>query len=171
MNSRFTVAVHVLTFLALSGDGPTPSEYIAESASTHPVVVRRILSSLRRAGLVTAQPGMGGGSSLARPPADITLLDVYRATADRDLFALHFRSPNPNCACGSNIQPVLLGVFGAAESALEGVLSGITVADVAGEIEARTHSRSNAASRDGNAWPQGSLPEAFDSFGTEDYSD
>jgi Rrf2 family protein len=144
MNSRFTIAVHVLTFLALAGNEPTPSDYIAESASTHPVVVRRILSSLRRAGLVTAQPGTGGGSILARPPADITLLDVYRATTDKDLFALHPRSPNPTCACGGNIQPVLRGVFGAAESAMENVLSGITIAHVADEIVARANSGSDA---------------------------
>ena len=92
MNSRFAIAVHVLTFLALAGDEPTTSEYIAGSVNTNPVVIRRILSALRQAGLVTAQPGIGGGSSLARPAAEITLADVYRATEERDLFALHPRS-------------------------------------------------------------------------------
>lgn len=151
MNSRFTIAVHVLTFLALAGDQPTPSDYIADSVGTHPVVIRRMMGLLRRAGLVTAQSGTGGGCSLARPPADITLLDVYRATADKDLFALHPRSPNPNCACGGNIQPVLRGMFEAAESAMEDVLSGITIAHVAGGVSARA----NDAGRNGSDWRKG----------------
>jgi Rrf2 family protein len=144
MNSRFAIAVHTLTFLALAGDEPTTSEYIAGSVNTNPVVVRRILSTLRQAGLVTAQPGIGGGSSLARPAAEITLADVYRATEERDLFALHPRSPNPNCACGGNIQPVLRAVFGAAESAVEDVLSGITVAQMVDEVVARANTTSRS---------------------------
>jgi Rrf2 family protein len=139
MNSRLAIAVHVLTFLALAGDGPTTSEYIAGSVNTNPVVVRRILSTLRQAGLVRAQPGIGGGSSLARPATEITLADVYRATEERDLFALHAHAPNPNCACGGNIQPVLRGVFGAAESAVQDVLSAITVAQMADEVLARAN--------------------------------
>jgi Rrf2 family protein len=148
MNSRFAVAVHVLTFLSLAGDEPTTSEYIAGSVSTNPVVIRRILRALGQAGLVTAQPGIGGGSSLARPPEDISLLDVYHAIEDGDLFALHARSPNPNCTCGGNIQPVLRGVFGAAESAAENVLSQITIATVASEVLAR------ASDRIGNTLPK-----------------
>ena len=137
MNSRFAIAVHVLTFLALAGDEPATSEYIAGSVNTNPVVIRRILSVLRQAGLVTAQPGIGGGSSLAKPAAEISLADVYRATEERDLFALHPRSPNPNCACGGNIQPVLREVFGAAESAVEDVLSTVSVAQMADGVLAR----------------------------------
>ncbi len=139
MNSRFAIALHVLTFLALAGDEPTTSEYIAGSVSTNPVVIRRILGELRRAGLVTAQRGVGGGANLARPPSRITLLDVYRAMAEADLFALHPHSPNPHCTCGGNIQPVLRGVFGAAESAVEDVLAGITVAQMADEVLARAN--------------------------------
>jgi len=138
INSRFALAVHVLALLAIEKkDEPTTSDYLARSARTNPVVIRRILGTLRRAGLVTAQPGVGGGTSLACRPEDITLLEVYHAVGERELFSLGSREPNPYCICGRNLQPILLDVFCEAEKAVEGTLAGITVAQIAGEVEMR----------------------------------
>jgi Rrf2 family transcriptional regulator, iron-sulfur cluster assembly transcription factor len=39
-------------------------------------VIAKTLSVLARAGLICGSPGRGGGYRLARPPADISLLDV-----------------------------------------------------------------------------------------------
>ena len=138
INSRFAVAVHILALLAIENRcEPTTSEYLAYSASTNPVVIRRILSALRKAGLVTAQPGVGGGASLKRRPEDITLLEVYEAIGEREVFSLGSRQPNPYCVCGRNIQPVLADVFCEVGRAVEGTLAGMTVAQVAREIEQR----------------------------------
>ncbi len=52
---------------------------IAEHAGTNPVVVRRVLGSLRKAGLLISEGGHAGGWRLARPPQEITLADVYLA--------------------------------------------------------------------------------------------
>ena len=79
MNTRFAVAVHILTFLQSQRGEPATSELIASSVGTNPSLVRRLLSHLARAGLATAQRGTGGGAVLARPAQTITLLDVYRA--------------------------------------------------------------------------------------------
>ena len=43
--------------------------------------LERILQDLRKASLVVARRGPRGGYALARPPADISLADVVRATA------------------------------------------------------------------------------------------
>jgi len=135
-NSRFALAVHVLVLLAIEKkDEPTTSEYLAFSASTNPVVIRRILGGLRRAGLVTAQPGAGGGSNLARNPEEITLLEVYRAVGGTELFSIGDREPNPECICGRNLQPILIGVFFQAEKAAEASLARITIAELAREVE------------------------------------
>ena len=136
LSSRFAVAVHVLTLLAQVEDRPATSEYMAGSINTDPVVVRRILGALRKAGLVTTQPGVGGGSSLARDPEQITLLDVYRAVEKGRLFSLHHRPPNPHCVVGGNIQTTLESVFGEAEAAMEEVLAGITVTQVLQDVVA-----------------------------------
>ena len=70
ISSRMAVAVHVLAYLAWRRDEPITSERMASSVNTNPVVVRRIMGSLRNAGLVSVQPGVGGSAQLAREPQD-----------------------------------------------------------------------------------------------------
>jgi Rrf2 family protein len=105
-SSRLAVAVHVLALLALDKGRSVTSDRVAGSVNTTPAVIRRILGSLHRAGLVTTQPGAGGGASLVCRPEAITLLDVYRAVEAGDLFPLPCQPPNPLCPCGRSIHPV-----------------------------------------------------------------
>ena len=138
ISSRVAVAVHVLAYLAWRRNEVATSERIAASVNTNPVVVRRIVGALRNAGMVSVQPGVGGGALLAREPGDITLLDVYRAVEDgEELFSLHPQQPRRDCNVGGNIQAVLQGVFCRARMAMEEVLEGVTVADVGVEVMAR----------------------------------
>lgn len=138
ISSRVAVAVHVLAYLAWRSDGPSTSERIAASVNTNPVVVRRIVGALRNAGMVSVQPGVGGGAVLARQPDDITLLEVYRAVEDGgELFSLHAQPPSRECNVGANIVEVLQGVFIRAHSAMEEVLAGVTVAQVGREVMGR----------------------------------
>ena len=70
-NSRFAVATHLLVGLGYLPAHTPPhdpkkgewvnSAHLAESVNTHPVVVRRILGDLRKAGLVISQQGKNGG--------------------------------------------------------------------------------------------------------------
>jgi Rrf2 family protein len=136
-SSRFAVAVHILTALALNEGRPVRSEQIARSAATHPVVIRRLLQALNEAGLTRSQLGQGGGALLARTVDQITLLDVFRATEEGALFALHRGEPDPHCIVGRNIQAVLRAATARAEAALGRELAGTTLADVAREIRSR----------------------------------
>jgi len=134
ISSRVAVAVHVLAYLAWRRDEPVTSERIASSVNTNPVVVRRIVGALRNAGLVSVQPGVGGGAQLARDPHAITMLDVYRAVEEKeDLFALH-ADPCRSCDIGSNIREVLQGVFCRAHHAMQDVLAEVTIAEVGREV-------------------------------------
>ena len=129
-SSRFAVAVHVLTLMAWERDEPLKSDYVAESVNTNPVVIRRILSDLARAGLVVSQTGASGGSRLAREPEEISLLDVYRAVEDRGVFALPRQPASRDCPVGMNIETVLGTVLEHANSALEREMSGMTIEDL-----------------------------------------
>ena len=102
-SSRFAVAVHALTLMASRGDEPLNSGQIAASVNTNAVVIRRILCALSNAGLVTTQAGAAGGSRLARPPAEITLLDVRRALDEGGAFVLHRRTPDKRCLVGMTL--------------------------------------------------------------------
>lgn len=104
-NSQFAMAVHVLTLLATHGDENMKSERIAASVNTNPVVVRRILSQLAQAGLVSSQTGAFGGTRLARLASEISLCEIYKSVSCGEVFAL--RSPNEECPIGRNIAAVL----------------------------------------------------------------
>ena len=129
-SSRFAVAIHILTLMARARQEPLKSEQVASSVNTNPVVIRRILCALARAQLVTSQTGAAGGSKLSRKPGQITLLEVYRAVEAGDIFSLHRQPPNRQCFVGMNIETVLEGVLDEVGTAIEGVLSKITIEHV-----------------------------------------
>jgi Rrf2 family protein len=132
-NSRLTIAVHALAWLALAqrrGRDLLTSEQVAESVHTNPVIIRRSLGDLRRAGLVTVRHGAGAGWSLARPPEQITLLDVYEAVEQEPLFGMHRSEPNLECPVGRGIRPALGEVYGSLEQSLRQELARTSVADV-----------------------------------------
>ncbi|OAN54080.1 transcriptional regulator [Paramagnetospirillum marisnigri] len=133
---KFAVAVHIASLLATSPGQALTSDWIAGSVNTNPVVVRRLLSALAKAGLVASSRGSNGGSTLARSPERISLLDIHRAVEADDGPALHHQPPNPACPVGRNIQSVLVRVMDRAEAAKEAVLATTTLAEVTGALAA-----------------------------------
>ncbi|HYO91287.1 MAG TPA: Rrf2 family transcriptional regulator [Pyrinomonadaceae bacterium] len=134
-NSRFAIAVHILTLMARAGDEPLKSDEVACSVNTNPVVIRRILCALSKAGLVVSQTGASGGSRLALKPSRITLLEVYRAVDAGDVFALHPQPPNAKCPVGMNIEGALDRILNEVEQGVERVLEKITIEKVLRSIE------------------------------------
>ncbi len=136
VNSRMTVAIHVLSYMA-SADrkrrDPVTSDEIASSVNTNPVVIRRILGLLRNAGLVRSHRGANAGWTLARRPRTLTLLDVYNALDEGPVFGLHASPPNPTCPIGRGLPPALRNVYGALERKLRRELSKTTVETVLDE--------------------------------------
>src|SRR3954471_20949067 len=105
-NSRLTIAVHALAWMALArerGLDMMTSDQVAASVNTNPVIIRRSLGDLHRAGLVDVRRGAGAGWSLARAPEEITLSEVYGAVEPEPLFGMHHSEPNPECPVGRGI--------------------------------------------------------------------
>ena len=135
ISSRFSVGVHVLTLLATRPAGELlTSDRMAGSVNTNPVVIRRILGQLKKAGLVDVRPA-AGGTYLHRDPAAITLLDVYRAVevVDEHLFRMH-EAPDPHCQVGRAIQDALDGTLRRAQAALEQELATTTLEQVVASV-------------------------------------
>lgn len=134
--TRFSVAVHALALIEHFGDERLTSEAIAESVGTNASFVRRVLAMLGHAGLVKSSAGVAG-ARLARPPAKITLLDIYRAVdMDEHRLAIH-QGPSRRCAIGRHIQGALDGMIGSAEGAFEAQLERRTLANVIRVIDAQ----------------------------------
>ncbi|GAA0917174.1 Rrf2 family transcriptional regulator [Nonomuraea longicatena] len=132
-NSRLTIAVHILAWLALAhrrGTELLTSDQVAASVNTNPVIIRRSLGDLRRAGLVVVRHGAGAGWRLARVPEEILLVDVYDAVEQDPLFGMHHTEPNLACPVGKGIRPALGEVYGRAELALRTEFGSTSIADV-----------------------------------------
>jgi len=129
-NTHFALAVQALATLALS-EGPTSSTVLAQRLQTHPAFLRGVLGPLREAQLITTRRGKAGGSVLARPAEEITLLDVYRVTDGAAEVAPHRCHGGP-CPVASGMPEVLARLGQRLDAALARELSAITVADIVG---------------------------------------
>jgi DNA-binding IscR family transcriptional regulator len=86
---QFTVAAHIMAALGyFQGEEISPAT-LADSVNADPTFVRKSLSKLSKSGLVITKRGKSGANMLSRSPRQITLLEVYRASAAPLAFAIH----------------------------------------------------------------------------------
>lgn len=137
ISSRFTIAIHMFSCIYnFEQERKVTSDFLASSVEVNPVVIRRILLQLKRAGLVNVQRG-SGGASIARPLEEITFLDIYRAVecVERgELFHFH-DNPNVECPVGRNIHNVLDEKLRRVQDAMEREMASITLADVKKDLD------------------------------------
>lgn len=109
ISSRFTIAIHIFACIAtFEKDYKITSEFLASSVNVNPVIIRKLLSQLKAAGLVTVTRG-SGGAAIAKPLEEITLFDIYQAVdcvEHGELFHFH-ENPSLQCPVGRNIHRVL----------------------------------------------------------------
>ena len=131
---QFAVAAHIMAALGYFHGDEISSAKLADSVNADPSFVRKSLSKLSKAGLVVTTRGKSGASVLARPPRQITLLDIYRASAAPPVFAIHSYPVDRRCAVSCNLKQCMAGVLAQAQYSFERSLAKITLADVVGEI-------------------------------------
>ena len=132
ISSRFTIAIHIFSCIdTFEKEYKITSNFLAGSVNVNPVIIRKLLSQLKNAGLINVQRG-NGGASLAKPPEEITFLDIYNAVECIDhgeLFHFHENS-NQECPVGRNIHRILDGKLRQVQRAMESEMQKITLADV-----------------------------------------
>ncbi len=136
-STRFAVSIHLLTALAYTDGKPLASEVIAGSASTNAAVVRRLFSQLAEAGLVRAQLGQGGGFALAKSAEEITLLQIFRAVEDAELFPGPRSPPSADCVVGRHILAAMQAPLARVERAFAAELARISLADIVADVRDR----------------------------------
>ena len=118
ITTKSPYALRALTELARIGaESPVPIGELARRRDIPVQFLEQLFAVLRRAGLLRSQRGVKGGYSFARPPADITVLEIVELL-DGPLGG------------GSE------GVFSEAAEAARAVLGTTSVADIV-EREAR----------------------------------
>src|SRR6267154_2540052 len=136
---QFTVAAHIMAALGFFRGKEIPSATLAESVNADPTFVRKSLSKLSKAGLIVTTRGKNGASALTRLPEQITLLDIYRASAAPPTFAIHSYPVYRRCPISSNIKGCMSSVLKKAQDSFERSLAKITVADLVSQIREKTH--------------------------------
>ena len=136
ISSRFTIAIHMLACMDVFKDEyKITSDFLASSIHVNPVIIRKILSQLKDAGLIEVKRGPGG-AAIAKPLDEITFFDVYQSVdciEENTLFHFH-ENPNPNCPVGKNIHQVLDDKLLRIQTAMEQELKSITLADLNSDL-------------------------------------
>ncbi len=132
ISSRFTIALHIFTCVETFKDEyKITSDFLASSISTNPVIIRNILSQLKKAGLINVLRGTGG-IEVTKGLSEITFYDVYKAidpVENGDLFHFH-EAPNPDCPVGRNIHALLDDKLNAIQKAMEDEMKKYTLFDL-----------------------------------------
>ncbi len=141
ISSRFTLAIHIFACMDAFGDEyKITSDFLAGSTNVNPVIIRKILGQLKKAGLIEVARGTGG-TTAAKPLNEITFLDVYHAVEcveNGDLFHFH-ENPSTECPVGRNIHHILDDKLLRVQDAMEKELASITLEDLKRDTEKYLH--------------------------------
>jgi Rrf2 family protein len=136
---QFTVAAHIRAALGYFHGEEISSAALADSVNADSTFVRKSLSKLSKAGLVVTKRGKSGASVLARPPRQITLLDIYRASAAPPAFAIHSYPVDKRCPVSCHLKECMSGVLSQGQDSFERSLAKITLANLVGQIRKKAH--------------------------------
>lgn len=72
-------ALRAAVYLATRGDTPATTDEAAERTQVGAAYLSKVFQALGKKGIVRTQRGAGGGVVLARPPAELSILDIVNA--------------------------------------------------------------------------------------------
>ncbi|WP_395321564.1 Rrf2 family transcriptional regulator [Levilactobacillus parabrevis] len=140
---KLSDAVHILAYVEIYHDDDLSSMAIAQSVESNPGLVRRLMAALRTAGLLATQRGTAT-PEITRDPADISLLDIYRAV-ETDDHLLHIDDKtNPQCIVGGNIQDTLREAYATVQTVAETQMATITLASLIADIRQRRQQKTRS---------------------------
>lgn len=135
ISQKLSIAVHCLVFIYKSQVKVT-STILSASTGINPVIIRNLLSSLKKAGIITVARGTGG-ARLTKQPQDISLYDVFVAVEGNErsgLIGIH-ACRNPLCPIARSIGFALEKQYMQVEDAVIQKLKALTLQNVIDEME------------------------------------
>lgn len=138
ISMKCSIAVHCLIFIhEAKGIAKVTSSLLAESTGCNPVIIRNILSALKKAGLVTIPRGTGG-AELCADPSQITLYQIYSALEPdglTDLIGIH-ACQGRKCPVAQNIRQVLEKPYHKIEDAVKQAMESVTLQSMIDDFHA-----------------------------------
>ena len=138
MDTKFAVAIHSMIFISESEEAMT-SDTLAETLNTNSSYVRRILTSLAKAGLISSA-SKTKGCALLKAPEDIRLTEIYDAV-EPGVSKLNMnlsQNPDTGIHLGKCERPVIEGLFREMENAVEKILAEKTLRDLINSVRQHT---------------------------------
>ena len=135
-DSRLSSVLHALLHMA-EHDGPMTSEALSQCLNTNPVVVRRTMGLLRKAGLVKSDRGHAGGWRIAVDLSTVSLRQLHEALGEPAIFAVGNRNERPECLVEQSVNAALDSAFAEAEALLLSRFANITLASLAADFAQR----------------------------------
>ena len=132
LSMKCSIAVHCLIFIhEAKGKAKVTSGLLAQSTGCNPVIIRNILSALKKAGLITVARGPGG-AELCRDPSEITLYGIYSALEPQGLTSLIGIHPceGRSCPVAQNSRAVLRRPYHQIEESIRQTMEQITLASM-----------------------------------------
>ena len=129
MTQTVEYALRAVTALAYRAGEPATTASVAESTKVPVAYLAKILRGLAEAGLVRTRRGVGGGVTLAKPAAELSILDVVNAV---EPIRRYETCPLGLPSHGTRLCP-LHARLDAALAALEDAFRGVTLADIIAE--------------------------------------
>src|SRR6266513_646724 len=136
---QFAVAAHIMAALGYFPGEEISSTILTVSVNADPPCVRKSLYKLSKAGLVVTTRGKSGASMLSRSPRQITLLDIYRASAAPPAFAIHSYPVEKRCPVSCHLKECMSELLSQAQNSFESSLAKITLANLVGQIRHKTN--------------------------------
>lgn len=129
ISAKADYAVRAALELAVAApDRPVKGEHVASAQAIPIKFLENILVDLRQAGIVQSRRGPDGGYWLARPPAQVTVADVIRAS-DGPLASVRGEKPEDLAYEGAAAE--LRQVWIALRTSMRDVLERVTLDDLA----------------------------------------
>ncbi len=135
-DGRLSGVLHMLLHMA-EMNGPATSETLARAMNTHPVVVRRLMAGLRKAGFVASAKGHGGGWVLGCPLSAMTLGDVHAALGAPPFLSVGLRDEQSSCLVEQAVNMALGSAYVEAEALLVARLHGVKLSELAQDFHER----------------------------------
>lgn len=134
---KCSIAIHCLIFINEANKYiKVTSNILSKSTGSNPVIIRNIISSLKKSGIINVTRGTGG-AELCKEPSEITLYDIYTALEPKgilNLIGIH-SCKETKCPIAHHISSVLKRPYTKIEESVINTMKEITLDSIINDYQ------------------------------------